>query len=351
MEAHAQATAPELRPLGVGEIVDVAIKIYWRNALTLFRIVLVVVAPVQLVSSLVTTSASTNNKLVTTSTDPVTGRQTVHLNHPYLLFTGILVIVVLSLVGSILSTGACFKAVADAYLGERPDWRSSLGFALRRFGSLLWVLLVASLALLPLFAACLLPGIWVGVAWSVAVPAMLTEGVKGTKALGRSWRLVRGRWWPTFGVLVIGFLLAAVISSVIQYAFTGLLLAGAGRSNVAQVVVGTIGGTLSSMLTTPFTAAFVTVLYFDLRVRKEGFDLELLAERIGLKPPPAGEVRPAPPAARPALPTTGSQPPYWPPPPGWQPGPDPTGGTSLAPADPTEPPYWPPPPGWSPPSS
>ena len=348
---EAQATAPELRPLGVGEVVDVAIKIYWRNALTLFRIVLVVVAPVQLVSSLVTTSASTSNNLVTTQTDPITGEQTVHFNHPYLFVTGILVVVVLSLVGSILSTGACFKAVADAYLGETPEWRSSLAFAFRRFGSLLWLLLIAGLALLPLFAACLLPGIWVGVAWAVAVPALLTEGLRGTKALGRSWRLVRGRWWPTFGVLLIGFLLAGVVSSVIQYGFTALLLVGVGKSNVAQVVVGTIGGTLSSMLTTPFTAAFVSVLYFDLRVRKEGFDLELLAERIGLKPPPAGEVRPAPPAARPAFPSGGPQPPYWPPPPGWKPTqetpadePPPASGTA-------QPPYWPPPPGWSPPSS
>ena len=86
MEAQAQATAPELRPLGVGEIVDVAIKIYWRNALTLFRIVLVVVAPVQLVSSLVTTSASTNNNLVTTQTNPITGEQVIKReNVPHIL--------------------------------------------------------------------------------------------------------------------------------------------------------------------------------------------------------------------------------------------------------------------------
>jgi hypothetical protein len=347
VEAQAQATAPELRPLGVGEIVDVAIKIYWRNALTLFRIVLVVVAPVQLLSSLVTTSSTTSGDFVTTTTDPITGEETVHFHHPYLFVTGIVVVFLLSLVSTILATGACFKAVADAYMGERPTSRSSLAFVLRKFVSILWVILIGGLALLPLFAACLIPGIWIGVAWSVAIPALLTEGAKGTKALGRSWRLVRGRWWPAFGVLLLGFLLSGVVSSVIQYGFTALLLVGVGDSSVAQVVVGTIGGTLSSVLTTPFTAAFVTVLYFDLRVRKEGFDLELLAERLGLAPRPRGEVRPAPPAA--ALPT-GATPPYWPPPPGWRPGPEPSGGGGEAPADPARPPYWPPPPGWTPPA-
>ena len=50
--------APELRPLSIGEILDVAIKIYLRNAWTLFRVVLVVVAPVEIVSALIQASAA-----------------------------------------------------------------------------------------------------------------------------------------------------------------------------------------------------------------------------------------------------------------------------------------------------
>ena len=45
--------APELRPLSIGEILDVAIKIYLRNAWTLFRVVLFVVAPVEIVTALI----------------------------------------------------------------------------------------------------------------------------------------------------------------------------------------------------------------------------------------------------------------------------------------------------------
>src|SRR4029077_8622996 len=49
--------APALRPLGIGEILDVGIKIYWRNAWTLFRIVLFVVLPAQIVVGIIQVSA------------------------------------------------------------------------------------------------------------------------------------------------------------------------------------------------------------------------------------------------------------------------------------------------------
>jgi hypothetical protein len=47
----------QLRPLNLGEILDVGIKIYMRNALTLFKIVAVVVVPVQFLSVIITLSA------------------------------------------------------------------------------------------------------------------------------------------------------------------------------------------------------------------------------------------------------------------------------------------------------
>ena len=90
------------------------------------------------------------------------------------------------------------------------------------------------------------------------------------------------------------------------------------------LVLSAISGVVGLALTTPFQAAFVIVLYFDLRVRKEGYDLELLAREM------AGERGSALPdrAARPAsaqpvfvaeeVDRTGA--PFWPPPPGWKPG-------------------------------
>ena len=70
-----------------------------------------------------------------------------------------------------------------------------------------------------------------------------------------------------------------------------------GQATFVGIVVSIVAGTLSSLVTTPFVAAFVTVLYFDLRVRKEAFDLQLLAQRIGVDPPAGALLGPAAPLA------------------------------------------------------
>lgn len=49
-----EGTRPRLRPLSLGEILDVSIKIVIRNGPTLFKAVMVVVVPVQIVSTLLT---------------------------------------------------------------------------------------------------------------------------------------------------------------------------------------------------------------------------------------------------------------------------------------------------------
>ena len=48
----------------------------------------------------------------------------------------------------------------------------------------------------------IVPGVYLYVCFAVAMPVLLTEGLKGRHALGRSRRLVKGRFWRTFGVVV-----------------------------------------------------------------------------------------------------------------------------------------------------
>ena len=340
-----QATAPELRPLSVGEVLDVAIKIFFRYAGVLVAIVLPIVLPVELVSSLIELSVASEDPFAETTP---TGEPIFDADDLWLFVTGFMVIIALALVASTLATGACFKAVGDAYLGERPTAKGSLGFALRRIHSILWVTFLSAVIAFVGFIFCIVPGVWLYVSFAVAVPVLLMENVRGRRALGRSRRLVKGRWWPAFGIIVLGTLLTSIVS----FAIVGILEAAAladPENDLVTVVSGTVGGTLASVLTTPFSAAFITVLYFDLRVRKEGLDLELLAERIGLTDRPEGAFRPAP-ELLPGAPPTGEQPPYWPPPPGWTPssgaGADPAPGVPEG--DPDQPPYWPPPPGWKP---
>ncbi|MFN2586678.1 MAG: hypothetical protein ABR613_00980 [Actinomycetota bacterium] len=308
--------APALRPLRVGELLDVAIKIYTRNVLTLWKIVALIVFPVNVLSAIVTVSTFPDAVL-----DPQFGTDPQSLeaveDEFWTMFAAQMLLVVVAMITVTIATGACMKAVSDVYLGGRPEAASSLRFAARRVHSLVWIsvltFVLGGLALL----ALIVPGVWLWVSWTVAPAALLVEGTKGMKALRRSFRLVRGRWWPVFGAIMIGFLLAGIVGAAIGAVTVPLIFSDAADNVVLSAVVNTIVNTISGVVTTPFQAALVAVVYFDLRVRKEGFDLELLAERIGTAPDPARRPEFLPPP--PPQPPSGEQPPFWPPPPGWKP--------------------------------
>jgi len=311
----AQPDVPVLRPLGVGEVLDVGIKLTVRHWWTLVRAVLVVVVPLQFVAALALLSAPSESDLSTFGENGTLSEHDV-----WTFGAAVFVGFVLSLLGQMIATGACFKAVADGYLGRQPSWRDSLVTVLRRLHSILWIsALVGILAFLALIA-CIVPGVWLYVAWVVAVPAFLTEGVRGRAALGRSFRLVRGFWWRTFAIVVLGLLLAGVLRAAIGGVLEVVTLSS--DNELVNAIAGFVSSVLSGAITTPFVAAVTIVLYIDLRVRKEGFDLALLAARFGGGEPGAEAVPiPAPPPAapRPRPEYGGSQPPFWPPPPGWTP--------------------------------
>jgi hypothetical protein len=361
-----------MRPLSFGEIFDVAIKIFWRNAGTLIAIVAFVIVPLQVISNLILVSTFPEPELLGGSVfrapTPTEEPELITGDDIALMFAGIVVVWVVSFIATALSTGASYKAVGDAYLGQRPDWKTSLRYGIRRMHSVMWITFLSTVLLTLLFAAVGFAGfffgtafdealgvvvlilgligatvvaVWLWISWSVSLPAMLTEDARGSKALRRSFGLVRGTWWRTFGLLLLGYLGVSVISGIISVIPQLVLLTDAGNSLLAALTINGIGTALASILTTPFLTALISVLYFDLRVRKEGFDLQLLAYRIGVPPPSE-----LPDALRPPVPVG-----TWPPPPPAQWGAQPPGWSQPPPGQQSLPPgYWgPPPPRWTPP--
>jgi hypothetical protein len=310
--------AVELRPLGVGELLDVAIRLALRNAGTLLRAVVVVVLPLQVISAIVYVSGQDD------SIRNANGQFAFDRNDAWTLAVSLAVVFLISAVTPLLASGVCLKAVGDAYLGGTADWRSSLRFTLGRFHSILWIGFLAGVGGVLGAIACILPGIWLWISWAVAVPVLLIEGSRGRKALGRSFRLVKGRWWGCFGALLLAYLLVGLVSAGINAVLAAISLSGSGHGEVIEFALRTVSGSVSSMITTPFTAALTVVLYIDLRVRKEGFDVQLLAAQIGLEPGAVARL-PDPPSETqggptgPPPPASGDAPPFWPPPPGWRP--------------------------------
>ena len=313
------AVPVDLRPLGVGEILDVALKIVWRNAGTLLRVVVFVILPVQIVEAIVEVSAAPDSLNRNGGVFVRNENGTVSVHDVHAAFAGFGIVALLGVLASTLVSGACYRVIASAYLGRQTGWKESLRFALRHLHSLLWVTILGGVIAVIGFVLCVIPGVYLWVSFGVAVPVLLTEGRRGRKALGRSRSLVKGYWWRVFGVLFLGFLLVGILSSAIGAVVLGVSTVQPGDSTVAGVLVSVVAGTVSRLLTTPLVAAFVVVIYFDLRVRKEGFDLQLLADRIGVDPPEGGLPSAPPPGSDDLVPDP-NQPPFWPPPPGWKPG-------------------------------
>ncbi len=302
----------DLRPLGIGEILDAGIKLFMRHWRTLVLSVIGLILPVQILSALIIASIAPEQFDLTSS------RTGVEEGEEAAFWIGQALIAILTFVTVLLATAVCFKAVADAYLGVEPDWRRSLRFALGRLGGLVGVSFLAGLILVLGFAALIVPGIWLAVAYSVAVPALLLERLGPGKALSRSFRLVRGRWWPTAGALLVGYLLIGIIGALVEGAITIVPTLVAEDNTLVAALGAVVGGTVGSALTTPYSAAVVTLIYFDLRVRKEGLDLQLIAEGAGVARDPDAPL-PAPLIEEEYTAQERAQAPYWPPPPGWRP--------------------------------
>ncbi|MGZ0148260.1 hypothetical protein ACXJJ3_14400 [Kribbella sp. WER1] len=112
----------------------------------------------------------------------------------------------------------------------------------------------------------------------------IPERVGAWGALRRSWRLVRGKFWRVFGILLFGGVVVNIISYALQFGVTSLMLTvgnwagpdGSTGSTVVTVVLGVAVGAASLMTviaSLAFMSAVQALIYLDLRVRREGLDL------------------------------------------------------------------------------
>lgn len=301
-----------LRPLGIGEVLDASIKIYLARWKPMVIAVGLVTAPAMVLSALVQVSAGSPTAL--TRTDPDTNLVEFDGRGFALFIAALAVTTVITLLATNLATAGVLRMVTGVYLGEEVGWRESLRFAFSRFGSLTWLLVLTLLGSAVGLLACVVGLLWLQGVWAVAFPVLLVEGVKGKSALGRSYRLVRGRFWPVFGTILLGTLLAGTVQGVLTAPVLVLTLVEA--NFLLTSVLGGVVNIIGTAITAPFVASLTMVIYFDLRVRKEGFDLFLLARRVGVESPSGGF--PAQPGARPPAPA-------WPPP-TWSPTPPPSWG-------------------------
>ncbi len=128
-------------------------------------------------------------------------------------------------------------------------------------------------------------------------------------------------------MLIVATLMVGIVTSAFEALFVGLASLSSHPSVLVAVALVIASNIISTVIAQPFHAAMLTILYYDLRVRHEGYDLQVLAEQLGLPEvaaaAAAAQWAPSPAGALAAGPESVGQPggpPYWPPPPGWTPG-------------------------------
>ncbi|MFC4562055.1 glycerophosphoryl diester phosphodiesterase membrane domain-containing protein [Nocardiopsis mangrovi] len=220
---------------------------------------------------------------------------------------------ILSFVGSAVLTGLLAAVVGLAVLGRKLTAAEAWAAAKPRLGAvlgvavLLFLLGTASVALLVgvivgAIALAVALTIWIGVvagilglvAWaaanvwiyvrtSMAMPVTVLERIGPGSALARSWRLTRRGWWRVFGILLLASFLGNAVASVLSGPFSILggvadvFIESRAVADTAYAAAVFLGSVIAGTVTTPFITGVTTLLYVDLRMRREGLDLRLQA--------------------------------------------------------------------------
>ena len=253
----------DIAPRDLGALISESLGTYRNVFLTLFIIALVPQIPSILSSVLAGEPADDS---VAATFDP----------------TSIVLGLAAFLVG-IPSTAAGVFCVARVLTGRKADIVTSYSAA---FGVLVPAAVATIIVTLALLASGILWLILIGlplffyllVIWFFAVPAVVIEGRDGIDALKRSRELTRGSWWRLFGIGIVFTLLVIAVAIPIGVVF------GVAAAAVDNDLLFTIGVALIGALLTPVYYAGSVLVYVDLRVRKEGYGTQALADDLARRP-------------------------------------------------------------------
>lgn len=260
----------QLPQRGLGDILSTAFDLYKNNASKLIQIVAIVVVPLALLQALVATVAFKPCEVGDVDTleelgDAIEGCTGSTFGRG-LLLSAITLLIAVAI--QQLLAGALTRGAAGSLLGREIDVKGSFSYAFSRIGGLIGLAFLIAIVVGIGFILLIIPGIIFAVFLAMAVPAFIIERTGVTDSMSRSWKLVSGAWWHTFGVLLVALLLAGIVN--------GIISALGGSSFILYWIFSTIG----QIITAPFVALVAVVLYVDLRARHEGLSAEQLGQEL-----------------------------------------------------------------------
>jgi hypothetical protein len=293
--------ALHLRPRSFSELMDATFEIIRARFAALATTAAIVMVPVMALS-LVTLLANPNQAVLPGDPEVTVRAGTVVTStaNPALALL-VIPIGLVAFVTYVIGFGAMMYIASRAYNGERVDVGPALSQARRRFWTLLratiakYIRAIGPVILLGIGGALVIPklaggdatgasgvvapllflipvamvwGIVVLLRYAVTGPVVLNEDVSGSAALGRSAALTKGSKGRLFGIFLV--LLIIMYAVMMTMLFTGMFV-------LRNLVLAQVLSNLVSLVTYPLAAVLITVIYFDLRIRTEGYDLEMMA--------------------------------------------------------------------------
>ncbi len=302
-----------LRPLGLGEIYDGAFRAVRSNPRVMFGVSAVVVAVAVVVQ--VVAQALALGPLLSTLENPDLGAAEFDVAgavSAYLAYSGTVVVAALAV--SILS-GLLIISVSRSVIGETVSiaefWALARGRVWRLLGLTLvltgavavavgiWIALLVATVMAEQWAALAAVGIlgglalvgaalWFSVRTLLSTPALVLENLGVFAGLARGWRLSRGSFWRLLGIWFLTQLIVGFVSQVIVAPPTMLVTALVDNplTDPVALLVTALTTLVAQCLTVPFVAGVTALLYIDLRIRREGLDVELAraAEAVAEQP-------------------------------------------------------------------
>lgn len=227
---------------------------------------------------------------------------------PDTVIVGLLALIAL-LLADVLSSAIIAPGVARAVLGERITLRTAWDQVRGRLGHVLLLYLLTAVALSAVIVLAAIPmilalaansGAWVVLGillvFAVTVPAafmvtlitglarpiIVLEKVGAVAALGRSWRLMRGRFWWSVLIIFVTSVLINIATSFLQTGgqIAASLTAVVAPDNAAVLLIAFfvlygLAMVVAFVVTYAYMGSVFTLMYTDMRMRHEGFDLDL----------------------------------------------------------------------------
>src|SRR2546423_844137 len=273
-----------LRPMGIGDIVDETFRLYRENFMLFVATCAVLEVPVEIINFLIQLSAPV-------AVPPLRGQPLTpgQLSGLVARSGASSIAGLIGAFAAAIITAALAVVISNRYLNRSVTVGDAYRATMNRLGPLVLAIVWAGIRLILLGIACIvLVGIpfliYFGVAWSLLSQVVMLENVGAGGASGRSRELIRGYWWKTLGLLIVVWLLVAILTSIPTLVIGAIIGSSAGSLSARLLIIGIVG-LIVGVLARPIPIAATTLLFYDLKIRKEAFDLEAMVQQAGAPTP------------------------------------------------------------------